>query len=74
VLVCAKANGTTSAQIKPMIVFFTYPLLLMVNVNPKFVTQALNGRSISVCCFDQSWNGDIRIISRCMIERFRRTQ
>jgi hypothetical protein len=23
VLVCAKANGVTSAQIKPMIVFFT---------------------------------------------------
>ena len=32
VLVCAKANGVTSAQIKPMIVFFTLPSLLMISL------------------------------------------
>jgi hypothetical protein len=34
VLVCAKANGATSAQIKPMIVFFTLASLLMLSFYP----------------------------------------
>jgi hypothetical protein len=48
VLVCAKANGATSAQIKPMIVLFTLPSLLMVSFTHKFVTHGVNGRSPSV--------------------------
>lgn len=39
VLVCANANGATSAQIKPMIVFFTLSLLVNLGLPPKFVTQ-----------------------------------
>jgi hypothetical protein len=35
VFVCAKANGATSAQIKPMIVLFTLPSLLMVSIYPQ---------------------------------------
>ena len=45
VLVCANASGVTSPQTKAIIVFFT--LILLDSVTPKFVSQALSGRSWS---------------------------
>jgi len=69
VLVCAKANGVTSAQIKPIIVFFTVSFLLMVNFTHKFVTHGLNGRSPSVGQFDRFRHALSELFASCVIER-----
>jgi hypothetical protein len=60
--VCATANGVSNAQTKPIIALFTLILLFMVNFTHKFVTHGLNGRSLSVPCFDWLPYSGIRII------------